>query len=102
MFFVGDEDAASGVIWPISARQTLLVGASVKGLAGYLGYRVFSGLFGLLPEPVMRRIGFGLGWGFSFLARHRFAMVMRHQTRVQGSGIDARRAARRAFGFYGR
>lgn len=74
----------------------------MKGLAGYLGYRVFSGLFGLLPEPVMRRIGFGLGWVVSFLAPSRFAMVVRHQRRVQGSGIDARRAARRAFGFYGR
>jgi len=50
----------------------------------------------------MRRVGFGLGWVASFLARDRFAMAMRHQRRVQGSGVDARRAARRAFGFYGR
>ena len=74
----------------------------MRDLAGYVGYRIFSGLFGLLPEPVMRRVGFGLGWVASFLARDRFAMAMRHQRRVQGSGVDARRAARRAFGFYGR
>lgn len=71
-------------------------------LAGYLGYRLFSGLFGLLPEPVMRRIGYGLGWTASFVARTRFSMAVRHQRRVQGSGINARRAARRVFGFYGR
>lgn len=74
----------------------------MKGLAGYLGYRIFSGLFGLLPEPVMRRIGYGLGWTMSFFARDRFAMAVRHQRRVQGSGVNVRRAARRVFGFYGR
>ncbi len=80
----------------------LLVGAPVKGIVGYLGYRFFSGLFGLLPQPVMRRIGYGLGWATSFVARNRFAMTVRHQQRVQGSGVDAKLAARRAFGFYGR
>ncbi len=50
----------------------------------------------------MRRFGYGLGWVTSFVARDRFAMVMRHQRRVQGSDIEVRRAARRAFGFYGR
>jgi len=74
----------------------------VSGLVGYVGYRIFSGLFGLLPEPIMRKIGYGLGWTASFLARNRFAMVMRHQIRVQGDSIDARKAGRRVFGFYGR
>jgi len=74
----------------------------VKDAVGYLGYRLFSGLFGLLPEPVMRRVGYGLGWLGSFIARDRFAMAMRHQRRIQPDGSDARRAARRAFGFYGR
>jgi lauroyl/myristoyl acyltransferase len=74
----------------------------VKGALGYLGYRLFSGLFGLLPEPVMRRVGYGLGWLVSFIARDRFAMAVRHQRRIQPDGIDARSAARRAFGFYGR
>jgi KDO2-lipid IV(A) lauroyltransferase len=74
----------------------------VKGLPGYLAYRFFSGLFGLLPEPVMRRVGQGLGWLVSFVARDRFAMAMRHQERVQGPEVDARRAARRVFVDYGR
>jgi KDO2-lipid IV(A) lauroyltransferase len=74
----------------------------VKDTVGYLGYRVFSGLFGLLPEPVMRRVGYGLGWVGSFFARKRFPMAVRHQRRVQGPDIDAVAAARRAFGFYGR
>ncbi len=74
----------------------------MKGLAGYVGYRLFSGLFGLLPEPVVRRIGYGLGWASSFVARERFPMAVRHQRRVQGEGVDARRAARKVFGFYGR
>ena len=74
----------------------------MKDLPGYLGYRFFSGLLGFLPEPAMRRIGYGIGWMASFLVRTRFAMVVSHQRRVQGSGINARRAARRAFGFYGR
>jgi lauroyl/myristoyl acyltransferase len=74
----------------------------VKGLPGYLAYRLFSGLFGLLPEPVMRWIGQGLGWLASFVARDRFAMAMRHQRRVQGPDVDAPRAARRVFVDYGR
>jgi len=74
----------------------------VKGALGYLGYRLFSGVFGLLPEPVMRRVGYGLGWMISFTARDRFAMAVRHQCRIQSDGTDARRAARRVFGFYGR
>jgi KDO2-lipid IV(A) lauroyltransferase len=56
----------------------------------------------MLPEPLMRRIGIGLGWFASFVARQRFAMAMRHQQRVQGPDVDARRAARRVFMHYGR
>jgi len=74
----------------------------VKGLPGYLAYRVFAGVFGILPEPVMRRIGMGLGWVTSFLARKRFAMAQRHQRRVQGESIDSVRAARQVFVHYGR
>lgn len=74
----------------------------MKGLAGYLGYRFFSALFGLLPEPIMRRLGYGVGWLVSFMAPRRFSMAVRHQERVQGEGVEARRAARRVFGHYGR
>lgn len=74
----------------------------MSGLAGYLGYRFFSAIFGLLPEPVMRRLGFGLGWASSFIARTRFPMAVRHQARVSGDEANAHRAARRVFGYYGR
>jgi KDO2-lipid IV(A) lauroyltransferase len=74
----------------------------VKLAAGYYAYRVLSGLFGLLPEPVMRRLGHAAGWIASFIARDRFAMAMRHQRRVLGPGHDVRRSARRVFGYYGR
>jgi KDO2-lipid IV(A) lauroyltransferase len=74
----------------------------VRGAAGYVAYRVLSGLFGLLPEPAIRRIGYGLGYLSSYLARDRFGMAVRHQRRVLGDGADPIRAARRVFGFYGR
>jgi KDO2-lipid IV(A) lauroyltransferase len=74
----------------------------VSGSAAYWVFRILSGIFGLLPEPVVRRLGYGLGWFGSFFARRRFAMAVRHQTRVAGTGRGARRAARRVFGWYGR
>ncbi len=74
----------------------------MKTAAGYYLRRILTGLFGLLPEPVMRRVGYGAGWLGSFFARGRFAMAMRHQTRVAGTAVGSRRAARRVFGWYGR
>ena len=68
----------------------------------YQIYRVMAALFGLLPEPVVRRLGRGLGKVATRVARHRFAMAMRHQRRVQGHDIDARSAAREVFAHYGR
>jgi len=74
----------------------------MKRAAGYYAYRVLSGLFGLLPEPVMRRLGHASGWVASFIARDRFQMAMRHQRRVLGPGHNVRRAARQVFRHYGR
>jgi lauroyl/myristoyl acyltransferase len=74
----------------------------VKAALGYYVYRALSGLFSLLPEPAVRRIGEAAGWIGSFLARDRFRMAMRHQRRVQGPEADVRRAARRVFTYYGR
>ncbi|OFW66902.1 MAG: hypothetical protein A2Z12_01010 [Actinobacteria bacterium RBG_16_68_21] len=74
----------------------------MKEALGYYAYRILSGLFGLLPEPAMRRAGEAVGWVASFLARGRFRMAMRHQLRVQGPAVDARAAARRVFVNYGR
>ena len=74
----------------------------VSEALGYYAYRILSALFGLLPEPAMRRLGEAAGWLASFVARDRFRMAMRHQRRVQGADVDARAAARRVFVNYGR
>lgn len=74
----------------------------MKRALGYYAYRILSGLFGMLPEPVMRRLGHGVGWLASFIARDRFRMAMRHQARVLGPGHDVRRSARQVFRYYGR
>jgi KDO2-lipid IV(A) lauroyltransferase len=74
----------------------------VSGTLGYLAYRFFSGVFGVLPEPVVRRVGWGLGYAASFAARARFRMAVRHQRRALGGSGDPRRSARRAFALYGR
>lgn len=74
----------------------------MKGLFGYLVVRALSGLAALLPEPVIRRLGYGVGYLRSFLSPRALEMAERHQRRIQGPEIDVRRAARRVFGFYGR
>jgi KDO2-lipid IV(A) lauroyltransferase len=74
----------------------------VRQAIGYYIYRILSGLLGLLPEPVMRHLGYAVGWLTSFVARRRFAMAVRHQTRVAGTAVGAHRAARRVFMWYGR
>lgn len=74
----------------------------MSGLFGYLVFRSLWGFAGILPEPVMRHLGYGVGYVMSFVARGRLAMAERHQRRLQGPGVDARRAARRVFGYYGR
>jgi len=74
----------------------------VSGLFGYLVVRALSGFAGLLPEPAVRRLGYGVGYLMSFTARRGRSMAERHQRRIQGPEVDARRAARRVFGYYGR
>ncbi len=74
----------------------------MSGLFGYLVVRALAGLAGLLPEPVVRRLGYGAGYLMSFTSGAKRAMAERHQRRIQGPEIDARRAARRVFGYYGR
>lgn len=74
----------------------------MKGLVAYLVVRALSGLAGVLPEPVVRRLGYGAGYLRSFVSPRALAMAERHQRRVQRPGVDARRAARQVFGYYGR
>lgn len=68
---------------------------------GYAAYRVFTLLFGLLPEPLMRWIGSGFGYVWSFTSPKKFAMVERHMRRVTGRS-RVRHLARRVFSSYGR
>jgi KDO2-lipid IV(A) lauroyltransferase len=74
----------------------------LKGLPAYLAVRFFVGLFGLLPEPVMRGLGRTMGLIASYVSPAKRRMVERHQRRVQGDHIDATKAARRVMASYGR
>jgi KDO2-lipid IV(A) lauroyltransferase len=74
----------------------------VRGLLAYLVFRALAGLAALLPEPVVRRLGYGLGYLKSFVKPRERRMAERHQRRVQGPRVNARRAARRVLGYYGR
>ncbi len=77
----------------------------MKGLAGYLLYRVLSGLFGLLPAPAVRLTGRTVGIGLSFVAGERMSLVRRHMRRVLGSQPsedDITAAGREMFASYGR
>ncbi len=73
-----------------------------RDLPGYLLYRALTGVFGLLPEPMMRRAGEGLGWLLSWIAPKRRALLRRHLTRVVGPDGATDRMARKMFMSYGR
>ena len=68
----------------------------------YLGFRLAAAIFGALPEPLMRRIGEGLGSFAYSRADRRKTMAIRHLTRVLGSEQEVEWAAREAFAAYGR
>lgn len=77
----------------------------MKGLSGYLLYRVLSGLFGLLPAPAVRVTGRAVGTGLSYFAGKRMSLLRRHMRRVMGPdpGEDEiNAAAREMFASYGR
>lgn len=74
----------------------------MKDLPLYVGFRALSGLIGALPEPAARRLGEGLGWLVSFVARDRMALVQKHLLRVTGNDSRLRQRARRMFSSYGR
>ena len=68
----------------------------------YLAYRLAAVLLGLLPEPVMRRVGVALGTLAYPRAGRRSRMAVRHMTRVLGSEAEVELAAKEAFAAYGR
>lgn len=74
----------------------------MSGLFGYLVFRGLWGFAGILPEPVMRHLGRGAGHLMWFLRPGRRRMAQRHQRRIQGPQVSARRASWRVFANYGR
>lgn len=68
----------------------------------YILYRLFSGVFGLLPEPLMRRAGQTAGRLAWRLATERRALVERHLRRVVGDGDDIAELSKAMFASYGR
>ncbi len=73
-------------------------------LLTYLAYRAGAGIFGALPEPIIRRLGRWAGRLYWLWDRERRAMAIRHMGRVLGRS-DMRtveRAAREVFSAYGR
>ncbi|MGH8912679.1 MAG: phosphatidylinositol mannoside acyltransferase [Acidimicrobiia bacterium] len=72
----------------------------MKQTAAYLALRLAVGVTGLLPEPVMRRLGQLGGLIWHSLDPGRRQMARRHMTRVGAS--DPRRASRGVFVSYGR
>lgn len=68
----------------------------------YIAYRLAAAIVGLLPEPLMRRIGKTLGSIAYSRADRRRRMAIRHVTRVLGSEREVELAAREAFVAYGR
>lgn len=74
----------------------------MSGLPTYLAYRAFAAVFGRLPEPVMRRIGYGLGTIGYYVAPGRRSMAQRHLKRVLGEQANTADAAKAMFRWYGR
>jgi len=68
----------------------------------YSLFRILTAVFGILPEPVIRRIGRAVGYGLSFVAHRKMEMAERHMTRARGTSVGAHQAARRMFASYGR
>ncbi len=68
----------------------------------YRLFRALSAIFGMLPEPVVRRIGRWLGYALSFVAPRKMEMAERHMARALGTTSGAKRTARRMFASYGR
>lgn len=74
----------------------------MKGLWAYLGLRLGVGLVGLLPAPVVRRLGRAGGYVWYRFDSARRNMARRHMSRVLADGPTARRAARSLMQSYGR
>ena len=76
--------------------------AAVKEYLSYLGLRAGVGVVGMLPAPVVRRLGSVFGQVWSVFDRGRRAMARRHAGRVLGNGADLDAASVEMMRSYGR
>lgn len=74
----------------------------MNGRLGYLVLRGLGAIFGLLPEPAMRRGGELAGILVSFFAGGQKQLLRSHLTRVLGPVPDLDRRVRAMFASYGR
>ncbi len=74
----------------------------MKELVYYLAFRSVAAVIGVLPEPVMRKVGEAIGWLLSFVAPRKLALVRSHLGRVVGEEKATVALGRRAFASYGR
>lgn len=74
----------------------------MKDYLAYLGLRAGVGLVGLLPGPVVRRLGSAFGSVWALFDRGRKSMARRHADRVLGNGADPDRVATKMMKSYGR
>lgn len=73
----------------------------------YLTYKTLAYILGMLPEPVIRRLGIGAGWMAWIWADRRKTLAIRNMARALGDNVDQPssqtvRSARRMFMAYGR
>jgi KDO2-lipid IV(A) lauroyltransferase len=74
----------------------------VKDRFGFILYRMFTAVIGVLPEPVMRRLGEGLGRAAWYVAPGRRRLVQRHLKRVLGQDASVKERSKEMFARYGR
>lgn len=74
----------------------------MKNRLGFLMYRIFTAVLGMLPEPAMRRAGEGLGLAAWYVAPARRRLVQRHLRRVLGPEVPVSRRSKMMFARYGR
>ncbi len=74
----------------------------MKDRITYLIYRAFVGVLGVLPEPVVRLVGRGLGRSAWHLAPGRRRLVQRHLRRILGEDAEIKRKSKEMFASYGR
>ena len=74
----------------------------MKDRLGFLLYRLFTAILGVLPEPAMRVMGEGLGRAAWYVAPGRRRLVQRHLRRVLGDDAEVEKRSKVMFARYGR